>query len=380
MKFRYRNTMSKRCFVALIFLMYAFLSGAFGQGRGDRYARLEVGDDVYLNVRVTEVTPQSLKIAHSRGFAQIYLEELDERLQEKYGYDPERAKRYAEAQERKRLQRIREKQLREAQKDRLRLSAAEKQADERAQQLVSRSMWPVTPPRLYRGVDLRPQFFEWGFGQKDQFRGDTCAIFSTVTALEFEAAKHFGKPVALSEEFVVWAIRRFDDPAAGFGQGFNLFQVALQASTHGVPRDELYAAAIINDEVVQPTEKVVKDARSRAGFQIVVIDPSHGREAFFNQVIHALNAKSPVVVGGGWPHPRTLRNTALVSEQAAVTRHAITLVGYLNPDGTADSFRFIFKNSWGSRWGSGGYGFMTQSFFMEHIKEGMTIRWPENSP
>ena len=61
-----------------------------------------------------------------------------------------------------------------------------------------------------------------------------------------------------------------------------------------------------------------------------------------NQVLHALNAGSPVVIALRWPNPRTIRHTALLNKQNPVSNHAVTLVGVDRVDESLPLFARVF--------------------------------------
>ena len=53
---------------------------------------LQVGANTYHNVRVTSKSPNSIFIAHSKGFANVPVAEVDSEVLTKLGYNAERVK------------------------------------------------------------------------------------------------------------------------------------------------------------------------------------------------------------------------------------------------------------------------------------------------
>ena len=49
--------------------------------------------------------------------------------------------------------------------------------------------------------------------------------------------------------------------------------------------------------------------------------------------------------------------------------HAVTVVGYENKTGAIADTVFIFKNSWGVRWGEGGYGRATYEYLTNNLED-----------
>jgi thiol-disulfide isomerase/thioredoxin len=58
----------------------------------DSLGTLKVGSQVYSNVTVTGHTPTVLYIRHAKGIGSVKLKDLSAELQQKYGYDPEKAR------------------------------------------------------------------------------------------------------------------------------------------------------------------------------------------------------------------------------------------------------------------------------------------------
>ena len=83
----------------------------------------------------------------------------------------------------------------------------------------------------------------------------------------------------------------------------------------------------------------------------------------------------PVVVGLRWPHWRSLHPAPLLSGQTPREgrAHAVAIVGYVSEDGQPDNLRFIFKNSWGIRWGVGGSGFATIGYLHRNLLDAAVL-------
>lgn len=345
-------------------IVVVLLFGAFTvYGTGERFNELVADGKVYHDVRVKKVTPKALLILHSGGLAQVLLKDLSPELQKQFGYDPESEAEF----EAERVEEIQARVEARAKADAEKKAYAEKQRRS--------NTWPITQPQLLAEVDLRPAFSQYGLGLKDQNKRASCAIFSVVTALEYEYARQFSRKEELSEEFLIWAIRKYDDPNGGFGQGFSLYQTARRASIMGVAENNLYRETMGYDFKSDPPEQILQDAARRKGVKIRYLNAKRGTEAFFNQAIHALNAGNTVIVGVDWPHAKTIQSTTVLNKQPPVSRHAVNLVGYRSPTGKREDVRFIFKNSWGRDWGVGGYGFMTYEYFINNVTEAFTLHY-----
>lgn len=336
----------------------------------EKIERIEAAGRVYLDVSVRRVTPKALIIQHSKGIAKVLFEDMSPELQARFGYDPDKAAIYEWEliQKEKTVLDKRREAVPEVTKDTV-IFVVRKPVS-------TSGFWPGVEPRLEREVDLRPLFRQLGLGSKDQNRRGSCAVFSVVSALEYEYAKKFKEGTEFSEEFVIWAVRKYDDPQAGIGRGFNLWQIASRVSLLGIPENSIYREAVGGDFGADPPALVFEDASRRKGAAIREIVQGEEKDFVLNQVLHALNAGSPVVIGLRWPNPRTIRHTALLDKQNPVSHHAVTLVGYRSKSGSKDDLRLIFKNSWGSSWGVGGHGFMTYAYFVENVEGGFTVGFP----
>ena len=359
----------------MIFLTVLFSSLMYGEnvsasGYPRNIDRLKVGETVYFQVEVKKVTPKYILILHANGLSQVKLSDLSEIWQKRFGYNRQKELEFENKRLMERDAAIQQKK-------------PEKKNSIKSEQKVSRNIsamrmthplnWPSTPVKILDSIDLRPRFHQLKLGMKDQNRRSTCTIFSMVMAYEYELAVKQKKGVELSEEFLVWAVRKYDQPEGGFGTGFNLYQVAQRIVKTGLPDNEAYRDSIDGDFSLPPPPEIVAQAARRAGSRVRWLTPKKDPELLFNQAIHALNAGHPVVMGLKWPHSKTLRNTALLDKQIPVTRHAVTLVGYSSESGKSESVRFIFKNSWGRTWGLNGCGFMSREYFLKNVDLGLTF-------
>jgi hypothetical protein len=339
---------------------------------GSRLVELRVGAKTYRNAEVRQVTPRSVVLWHDDGLSSVLLRDLPPEWQQRFGYDPEAAEA-AEA----RLQR---EQLTVEAHQQAQLS---RQATARQgasfDQLVQRL---GEPPLLAPEVDLRPLFFQ--LGVKDQGRRPSCSVFAVVSALEYQNAVLTGRPEKLSEEYLIWATHRVtqrpmrmtgsegEGAAEAVGNedaGFALWEVVSALRTYGIPLQEAMPNTLGGrmDRISDPSPELVQEARSRRRVYIHLM-ASRDRASQVSAMTHALNAGVPVVIGVRWPHYRTIRG-GILSEQKprADYAHAVTLVGYTCRSGRPEDVVFIFKNSYGARWGQGGYGRVTYRYLEEHL-------------
>jgi C1A family cysteine protease len=245
------------------------------------------------------------------------------------------------------------------------------------------------PAAILPKVDLRPQFFQLELGVKNQGRRPSCAIFAIVSALEFQNAVATGKVEKFSEEYLSWAVRKTVQrlPAAGStppapseGQedaddGFALSEVVAALRAYGIPLQSsmpnTFGSKI--DAIEEPPPAVIDEARNH---QKVFVHQLPGRDTAtrLNNIVQTLNAGFPVAVGMAWPNYRTIRNGYLNGQiPMANSGHAVTLVGYMSTTGHLEDAVFIFKNSWGTDWGQGGYGTVTYGYLSKHLSDAVLL-------
>lgn len=316
----------------------------------------------YEHVRVLEVTAATVMIAHDGGMAQVDLAALPPDLQQRFHYRPEAAAAWRQeaasalaATEALRIAEDRARQRRASDE-----AARRVLEDRRADEPASSTM------ELLPEVDLRTVFASHSLYLKNQGARPSCSIFAVVGVLEYEYARRFGATEQLSEEFLIWAFRR-DHPGKPINDGYHFGEVLETLRRHGIARRDCLPdsfASHLRDEA--PPQSAIDEAANRRRFQIVGMRP--GEALTLARIVQALNQKTPVIIGVGWPHHSTLQRNNLLKDQVPLSGagHAVTLVGYRS-EGTPESLVFIFRNSYGPQWGLGGYGLMAASYLEKHL-------------
>jgi hypothetical protein len=345
-------------------------------GPGSKIESLAVGSTTYLNVLVLSVNARTVMITHSTGMASVHLRDLSPVWRARFHYD-------AAAE------------------------AAAEEADKAAPPpvpIVHRAK-PVTPVKVSSKfdallrkfgqpavvqpeVDLRPVFFKLELGVKNQGQRPSCAVFAIVSALEYQNAMLTGKVEKFSEEYLIWAVRKTTmrlPPAAVAGpadpsakeyqdEGFALTEVVAALRAYGIPLQSsmpnTFGSKI--DAIEDPTPAVVEEARNH---QRVFVQPLPGRDrpTRINNIVQALDSGFPVAIGMGWPAGRIVNGFLSSQKPPPDSGHAVTLVGYKSDTGRIEDAYFIFKNSWGPRWGQGGYGTVTYGYLSYNIDEAVLL-------
>jgi hypothetical protein len=363
------------CFALLIGLTPPPVEAADNTyGSGSRFDSLIIGGKTYQRVVIREVTPRSVVILHAGGMVSLRLRDLPPEWQERFHYNPA-----AEAA----AERAATAPPLPARRGAAAIHAKGDTAFDRLLRQFGQ------PAEVRPEVDLRPKFFQLELGVKNQGRRPSCAIFSIVSALEFQNAELTGRAEKFSEEYLIWATRkttqRTPPPTVNPGsdtinnedrdEGFSLFEVVDALRAYGIPLQSTmpntFGRSI--ESIEDPPPDIVQAARTH---QRVFVHQVPGRDnaTRINNIVHALNAGIPVAVGIAWPHYRTLRNGYLSGQKPmAGAGHAVTLVGYHSPTGRIEDAFFVFKNSWGVDWGQGGYGTATYGYLNNYLNDAVLL-------
>ena len=354
---------------------------------GATFERLEANGCVYLGAKVLSVSATTVTVSHRDGIAQLQLRLLPPELQQKFGYTPE-----AETVEA--LLREAERKRDEAQaaaKPQVQRSAAKPAGSVDRDTPVGRALSRFGTPAQFQPVDLRPRFRELELGTKNQGLRPSCAVFAVVGALEFQNAVASGRAEKLSEEYLIWATRRTLGVPAGEKRvlenedgadedkrdaGFSIQEVLSALRAYGIPlQSEMpNKFGLGMEKIADPSDEIVASARSWRQISTYTV-PGMNNAVRIANIMHALNEGVPVVVALRWPHWRTLYRSPVLAEQSPREgrSHAVTIVGYYSENGDASGLRFIFKNSWGVRWGSGGYGFAENGYLQRNLLDAVVL-------
>ena len=361
--------------VAALFLCLLLAGRAQEIEPGARLDSLTVGATTYHQVQVRSISVHAVMITHSAGMTSIRLRDLSPEWQARFRYD----------------------------------AAAETAADEATKNVpppapvVRRPRPPATkgvskidalllkfgqPATVQTEVDLRPKFFELELGVKSQGFRPSCAVFAIVSALEFQNAEIAGKVEKFSEEYLIWAVRKTVRrlPAANSAasadpneqdyqdEGFALGEVVAALRAYGIPLQasmpNTFGSKI--DSIKDPALAIVQEARNHQRVFVQQL-PGRDRATLINNLVQAINAGVPVPVGMNWPGTRVVNGYISTHKGSPNRGHAVTIVGYKAPTGRIEDAYFIFKNSWGPKWGQGGYGTVTYGYLRDYLNDAILL-------
>ncbi len=222
---------------------------------------------------------------------------------------------------------------------------------------------PAAPPAkaapgrdLPGSVDLRKALDDLGLDPRCQGARNTCSVLTTTGALEFAVAKHRGKGVPLSPEFLNWACNRVigntkDDRGQFFHhllQGFEKDGICAESE---MPYRERFDPAYAPSVGAVRSAKAIRDL----GLRIHWINPWKPQQGLTEEQFLEVRR----VLAAGWP-------------VAAGSDHSRLLVGYAVDGKAAGGGRFLAKDS-----GSGSYNEVTFEFVRTKVGDVFWVETPE---
>jgi len=226
---------------------------------------------------------------------------------------------------------------------------------------------------------------------KDQDNLNACTAFAGITLVEYFAQRRYGKYINLSPRFLYKVSRnlmnRFDDLGASVRQTMKALVL------FGVPPEEVWPWRA-NDFNEEPPAFCYAYAQSFQSLKYFRLDaanlaPQNGqmdsRELLLFQIKAVLAAGLPCMFGftvySSFYKEKNIRRGYIAypsSRDQVVGGHAAVAVGYNDykvidrVDGEpAKRGAFLIRNSWGTAWGDGGYGWLPY----DDVLGGLTADW-----
>jgi len=335
---------------------------------------MQVGKDVYYDVKVSQVTPLTLIFFHRHGIGSVALADLPPDLQKRFGYDPTKA--MADA-----VRRQKEDDARKL-SGTVAGTGANGPAATHSQEILRHF---GETPKIFAQVNMRPRFDVLGIGTKDQTPHPSCAIFSLLSVYAFQRAPTTGLAPVFSEEYMIWAIMKVlsknelavpKDASANLDLGFTLPQAAEALRGYGTAFAEEvpYHFSISDPHVYAPPTEVIDLARKRSPSDGFFISGKDGKEKVAN-VIQVINAGVPVALTLNWPEQKEFGDNVMLDAQPAdgKSQHVVVLVGYQTKSGKLDDLQFLFKNSYGVTWGDHGYGLLNYNYLVANFQNALFL-------
>lgn len=244
-----------------------------------------------------------------------------------------------------------------------------------------------TDARLAPRQSLRDDFARLALTAKSQGRRPSCSIYAIVSALEFQYFQTHGRVEDFSEEYLIWATRRSEGLVGRDGlairnargepvtdAGYTLPSVIQAMATYGVALEaEMPALPPARaNEIPVPAADLIDRSRARRAIYLAAI-PGREPDVLLKNLVHALNAGYPVPAGIRWPGDRSTDGVLDRQPPQPDAFHAVTFIGYECPSTRPEDAFFIFKNSYGERWGDQGYGRASWAYLARNLMDAYVI-------
>jgi hypothetical protein len=197
---------------------------------------------------------------------------------------------------------------------------------------------------------------------RDQGQRGTCVAFAVAAAHELARSVGIAVSEDLSEEALFWGCKLID---GNWRSGTTFSSAAAALGATGQPLEDVWpynprrAAGIRYDPPCKPATDWYKSGLERTSPNIA-------------SVRGQIDAGRPVVLG------LTVFDTLFIPTSAgrieapaaaspAHGRHAVLAVGH-------DADALLVRNSWGTTWALGGYGWLSNEYVEHHVREAWVIQ------
>ncbi|MGI9455024.1 MAG: C1 family peptidase [Aeoliella sp.] len=232
-------------------------------------------------------------------------------------------------------------------------------------------------------VDLRSEFEKLKLDVRQQGDRGACQVMAMVGVIEFHLARR-GKPVDLSEQFIMWAANN----ATGRRRthGFNPDLLIAGLKHYGICEESLMPYVSRNEPIEKPSAEAITDAKARSSCKVVSIKHWSSDIGFVNKdltrIAKRLEKGNPVTVTLCWPSELDMQH--IVDDQQFIVDqnidgkskngHGVILVGYGLDDKCAGGGYFIFRNSWGPEFADNGYAKISFEFARKYGTDAYIVK------
>lgn len=245
---------------------------------------------------------------------------------------------------------------------------------------VKGAMAPDSPRATPASMDLRA----WCSQIEDQGNLGSCTANAGVGLVEYYQRRAFGKHIDASRLFLYKTTRDLMGVTGDTGAYLRTVMEALVV--FGVPPEQYWKYDISKFDV-EPSAFLYAFAQGYQALKYYRLDPSgttkpallnaiktnlaSGLPSIFGFTVYSSYTQASAANKGAIPYP--------TAGEKSVGGHAVMAVGYddgkkiknANPGATATTGALLIRNSWGTGWGDGGYGWLPY----EYVLRGLAVDW-----
>jgi hypothetical protein len=260
---------------------------------------------------------------------------------------------------------------------------------------ASRAQIPFQPTASLRpDVDLRPGIEKLGLTVKDQENRGTCSVFATTFLIEYQAARaQKANGVDLSEEYLNWAKNQANKTDFDGGKFSDIIRGYQQFGM--VAQSDMPDRAIFDPKhPATPQRSTIAGGKAFPRFRFAFIKEWDNQNGMSNKELEAtkaaLRSSRPVATGIWWlnrfetvtvdqvpllkEYPRSANKNKDAAKNPMFDGHSIDLVGYHEGNEFPGGGYFVFRNSFGPRFGHAGYGFVSFDYIRNYANDAIVIQ------
>ena len=242
-------------------------------------------------------------------------------------------------------------------------------------------------------VDLRPGIEKLGLNVRDQGSRGTCSVFATTFLIEYHAARTQKlNGLDLSEEYLNWAKNQASKTDVDGGKFSDIIRGYQEYGM--VPESDMPNEATFTPKhPATPQKSLIAAGKSFSRFRFKFIKEWNNQKGMSDSELEAtkaaLRSGRPVATGIWWlahfetvmvdqvplvkEYPRSANRNSDASKNPMFDGHSIDLVGFHEGREFPGGGYFVFRNSFGPRFGHDGYGFLSFNYMRNYSNDALVI-------
>jgi Papain family cysteine protease len=243
-------------------------------------------------------------------------------------------------------------------------------------------------------VDLRPAIEKFGLTVRDQGSRGTCSVFATTFLIEYHAARTQKlNGLDLSEEYLNWAKNQANKTDFDGGKFTDIIRGYHEFGM--VPRNDMpNEATFAPQHPMTPQKSLIAAGKNFSRFRFEFIKEWDNQKGMSDKELEAtkaaLSSGRPVATGIWWlahfetmvvdqvplvkEYPRSANKNSDASKNPMFDGHSIDLVGFHEGKQFPGGGYFVFRNSFGPRFGHDGYGFLSFEYMRNYSNDAIVIQ------